>query len=139
MRNLIIKLIIIILSFNVLLVTNTEAIFNQPDETQPYCNDPLECDMTVWTDIVKDNVNNIETTQTFTEYSQNIVKYILWFLFILALILIIYAWFMVMTASWDDSKVKKWKAIITYTIIWLIIIFLAYSIVLWLAWIVNAK
>lgn len=52
----------------------------------------------------------------------SIIKYLTWFVSIVTIILIIYAGFMIITSSWDETKVKKWKSIIKYIVIWLIII-----------------
>ena len=39
----------------------------------------------------------------------NIMSYILWFLALIGVIFAIYAWFQILTAGWDDDKVKKGK------------------------------
>ena len=44
---------------------------------------------------------------------------------IIAVILIIYAWFNMLTAAWDEDKAKKSKTIIVFAIIGLLIIYLA--------------
>lgn len=70
-----------------------------------------------------------------------IISKFAWFLMIIAIVLWIYGWFEIMSAAWDDKKVAKWKTIITQAVIWLIVIFLASSIVqfvittiLWAQW-----
>ena len=55
---------------------------------------------------------------------QNVVNYALWILSLVALIYLIIHWFMILTAAWDDSKVKKWlkgvkNAFIAIAWIWL--------------------
>ncbi len=63
---------------------------------------------------------------------QTLIGNLLFFLGLIAVLFIIYAGFMILTAGWDDEKVKKWKSIIIQAIIWIIVIFLAYSIVNWI-------
>ena len=61
----------------------------------------------------------------------NIVAWILKFLFIIGVIIFIVAWLMIMTAGWDDDKVKKGKTWMINAIIWLFVIFIAHSVVKW--------
>lgn len=60
---------------------------------------------------------------------QDIVGKVMWFLWLLAVLLAIYGGFMILTAAWDDNKVKKGKTILTQAALGLVVIFLAYSIV----------
>ena len=57
-----------------------------------------------------------------------VVWYILNFLYLIAFIWIVWSAFTIMTATWDDEKVKTWRKRIIYTFIWVLIIFLAYTI-----------
>jgi Na+-driven multidrug efflux pump len=77
---------------------------------------------------VKWTINWIQKEGHFSDYIQKVINYLLWFLMLIGVIYIIYAWFQILTAAWDEAKVWKSKKIITYVAIWLIIIFLAYSI-----------
>ena len=70
--------------------------------------------------------------QTADKAIQSLVNKGMGFLWILAVLYAIYGGFLVLTAAWDDGKVKKWKTILFQAILGLIIIFLAYSIVSWL-------
>ena len=63
------------------------------------------------------------------------IQYLLTFLSIIAVIMIIWAWFNILTAGWDEEKVKKWKTTIIQAIIWLVVIWIAYAIVNWYIWI----
>lgn len=64
-----------------------------------------------------------------SEYIQKIIIYVLWFLKIVAVILVIYAGFNILTSAWDEEKAKNSKKIIIFTIIWLLIIYLAWPII----------
>jgi Type IV secretion system pilin/REJ domain len=61
----------------------------------------------------------------------------MWFISIIAVIYIIYAGFQVMTGWGDEEKMKKAKNIITYVIIGILIMWLAYSIVRWTTELIN--
>lgn len=54
------------------------------------------------------------------------------FLYLLAVLLGIWGGFNILTAAWDEEKVKKGKTIIIQALIWVVVIFLAGSIVEWL-------
>jgi hypothetical protein len=60
------------------------------------------------------------------------------FLAILAVVLAIYGWFNILTAAGDEKKVTKGKTILIQALIWLVVIWLANSIVQWIVlWILN--
>ena len=105
----------------------------------PYCdpNWPEPCWLNNWIQNVKWQINNVETNRTFSQYSQDIIKYILWFITLIAVIYIIYAWFNILVWAGDEEKAKKTKSIIIYVIIWMIIIWLAYPIVLFVLKVLN--
>lgn len=53
------------------------------------------------------------------------IKYV----WLLAVISLIIGWFMYITTLWDDSKAKKAKNIIIYSIAWVIVAMAAYSVI----------
>lgn len=63
---------------------------------------------------------------------QNIISTLAGFLTILAVVYALYGWFNILTAGWEEDKVKKWKTILIQALIWLVVIWLSYSIVTWL-------
>ncbi|PIE85481.1 hypothetical protein CSA08_01845 [Candidatus Gracilibacteria bacterium] len=81
---------------------------------------------------VKDTVDLIETDRRFSEYIQDVVKYLLGFVTVIAIIYMIYGGFTMMISAGDEEKVKKTKNIIIYVIIGIFVIWIANSIVLWL-------
>ncbi len=81
-----------------------------------------------WVHIVRDDTKIVNKT-SISDYVQKVVVWTLGFLAIIALIYFIYAWIMIMTAWWDDEKVKSQKKLIIAVIIWILLIFFAYSIV----------
>ena len=69
---------------------------------------------------------------TIPQMVENVLVFILSFLALIAVVIFIIAWFMIMTAWGDEDKVKKGKTWMINAIIWLIIIFIARSIVEWI-------
>lgn len=64
-------------------------------------------------------------------FSDIIVRIINWmnsFIWLIVILLIIYAWFLTFTSGWDEEKLKKTKSIIIYIIIWLLILVTSYLI-----------
>lgn len=85
-----------------------------------------------WVENINDNlVGSYDSLDTTV---QNWIIIILWFLWLIWAILIIYAWFMILTAAGNDEQIQKWKKTITYTLIWIVIIFSAWLIVNFLVW-----
>lgn len=80
-----------------------------------------------WMSGVSENIKWANTTLDFA--AQTMISNILIFLWILAVVYGIYAWFMIMNAAWDETKAKKGKQIIMYVVIGIIIIWLANSII----------
>ena len=63
---------------------------------------------------------------------QTLIAAFFMFLYIIAVIVVIYAGFTILTAAGDEEKIKRAKTMIIQAIVGLIIIFLAASIVEWL-------
>ena len=59
----------------------------------------------------------------------SLVKYFLTFLSIISIAFVIKWGFQILTAAWDDEKVKSWRKTILYALLWIFIIIIAYSIV----------
>ncbi len=70
--------------------------------------------------------------QDLSLYIQDLIVWFLGFLALIAVIIFIVAWFMIMTAWGDEDKVKKGKTWMINAIIWIIIIFLAWSVTKWI-------
>jgi type IV secretory pathway VirB2 component (pilin) len=60
---------------------------------------------------------------------QNIIGWLTGFLYIVAVIYWLWWGFQILTASGEEEKVKKWKKVLINAWIWLVIIFLASSVV----------
>ena len=51
------------------------------------------------------------------------------FLYLIAVIMLMYGGFNILTAGWDEEKVKKGKTILMQAAAWLVVIFIAGSII----------
>lgn len=133
MKKTLVLLFTFLALFGSYFATTNASIFGnngifQDKNTIPYCNDG-NCWLTQWIEeIWKANIPWVVTEGTASDYIQRIVIYLLRFLALVAVIVIIYAWFNILTAAWEDDKVKKSKSMIMYAIIGLAIIFLAWPI-----------
>ena len=133
MKNLTRILLVVLLSFG-LFATNTNASFfddllwDSTPKVHIDCGDK-ECNIDSGIEIVKDSVNDIEKERPFSEYVQDLIRFLLTFVSIIAVAYIIYAWFRIMTWAWDEETLKKQKNTIIYVIIWIVVMWLAYSIV----------
>lgn len=58
----------------------------------------------------------------------NIINWLNTFIWIITLLLIIYAWFNILLSAWNEEKIKKAKQSIIYIIIWLTLLVLNYII-----------
>lgn len=76
--------------------------------------------------------NTLRTEWTADTVIQVWLSNLLTFLYLVAVVLGIWWGFNILTAGWDEKKVEKWKTIIIQAIVWVVIIFLAGSIIDWL-------
>ena len=71
-----------------------------------------------------------DDTTDIQEIAANLLNWILGFVGIIAVIMFIYAGFLYLTAGGNDENTGKAKKIMLYTIIGIILIFIAYTIVM---------
>ena len=128
---------LVFFSFFVDTYSSSNSLFNNTTNEIPYCNDAGECWIIEWVDSIQ-NINAIETTRTASQYIQDVIRFILWFLALIATIIIIYAWFNMLTSVWEEDKAKKSKQMIVYAILWLILIYFAWPLIDFVVWILNA-
>ncbi len=76
--------------------------------------------------------SSLRTEWTADTVIQSWLANLLTFLYLVAVILGIWGGFNILTASGDEEKVKKGKTIILQAIGWVVVIFLAGSIIDWL-------
>ena len=72
--------------------------------------------------------NRVFNTGIFLDTAVKIIIFLNGFIALVTLIMIIYSWFLVLTGRWDEEKTEKAKKIITYAIIWVLMIVFSYVI-----------
>jgi hypothetical protein len=82
-----------------------------------------------WTITGTEIVGNTGTADTVI---QTWLGNLLNFLYLAAVIIAIWGGFNILTAAWDEEKVKKGKTILIQAMWWILVIFLAGSIINWL-------
>jgi len=90
-----------------------------------------------WMDIGQGKIDQrlVGTWNDAVTVIQSWIAVITTLLYIIAVIVILWAGFQILTAAWDEEKTKKWKTIIIQAVIWLLVIFIASSII---TWVINA-
>ena len=68
---------------------------------------------------------------------QTAINRVLWMLSFVALILCLRWGFQMLTAAWDDGKVKSWTKILKNAAIWLVVIWLSWLVVSFVFRIIN--
>ena len=72
------------------------------------------------------------SSNTLDVVLQNWLWYLTWLLYFIAIAMMIWGGFNIITDWGEEEKVKKWKTILIQTAAWLIVIFLANSLISWL-------
>lgn len=103
-----------------------------------YCDGDDECWLEQGIDVIKTGLDDIETTRTFSQYIQDVAVYLLWFIALVWVLYIMYAGFQILIWNGDEEKVKKSKQTILYVAIGIAVIFLAWSIVTFVLWVLGA-
>lgn len=94
----------------------------------PYCQWD-SCSLSWGIDLIKKaDIKGLQTDVKFSVFIQDIVIYLLWFVSLIAVIYIIWAWFRVLTSWWDEEELKKAKKTIIYVIVWILIMWFAWTI-----------
>ena len=102
----------------------------------PYCQG-TSCDPDNAKKAVDKATNGIFIQKTAAQYAVDVVRYLLWFVTLVGVIYVIYAGFQLMTGAWDDEKVKKARQTIIYVIVGMVIMWLAYSLVTLILWVLR--
>ena len=119
-------------------VTSAWAWFFEPETPKVhYCDDAGECGLKEGIQVLKWGITDVVTDRSLSQYIQDIVRYLLMFVTIVAVIYVIYAGFQIMVWGWEEEKLKSGKETIKYVLIGIVVMWLAYSIVAWLLKILN--
>lgn len=88
-----------------------------------------EAAINTWWDKVQDWLKG--STDSLENSVQFLITAALTFLYLLAVVYWLWGGFNILTAGWDEEKVKKWRTIIIHAIVWLIVIWLVWSVIQW--------
>jgi len=128
LRLVIISILLSFWLFSHLNASFWERITSWESATVRYCEDEADCGLDNGISIIKDGITDIEKERGAAEYIQDIVVFLIGFITLVAVIYIIYAGFQILIWNWDEEKLKKSKQTILYVVIWIIVIWLAYTI-----------
>jgi len=84
-----------------------------------------------WIEKVKTWLQGESTPWDISTTLQEILIYLLWFLGLVAVVFMCWAWFQILTAADDEEKVKKGKKTLLFVLIGLFIIWIAWALVYW--------
>lgn len=73
--------------------------------------------------------DGIVTSGSADTVVQGYVENVLGLLYLIAVLYWLWGGFNILTAGWDEDKVKTWKTIIINSLIWIVVIFLVGTIV----------
>ncbi len=65
------------------------------------------------------------------------INWLLSMLWLIALVILLYWWFKMVTAAWDETKYKEWFKILKYAAGWLVFIALSFFMVSWIFWLIS--
>ena len=97
------------------------------DDAPLYCS-WNECGLQQWIDLVWNKVNIVKKDMGFVDFIKASIFYLYWFVALIGIIYIIYAWFRILISNGDEEAVKKSKSTILYAIIWIALIIFAWPI-----------
>lgn len=80
-----------------------------------------KADLSLWIKNEKASIKN--------NFLKNIQKYILWIVGIVAVSMFFYIWYELSTAEWKQEQFTKWIKALSYLIVWLAVIPLAYIVI----------
>lgn len=85
---------------------------------------------TFWLSKASTTAGGLES-RSLSEAVQSYVNYLMTFLYLIAVLYALWGWFQILTAWWEEDKVKKGKTILVQWGLWLLVIWLAWTIVKW--------
>ena len=133
------KIILSMISVISLLTVRSTTLAAEWDERFDWVNEfwqntttPVEWINTIWTDEAETS-----WSASLLDTIQRAINWILWMLSFVALILCLWWGFQMLTAAWDDGKVKSWTKILKNAAIWLAVIWLSWLVVSFVFRIIN--
>ena len=84
--------------------------------------------------LIQNHSTAMNSTMTIVK---NLINYALWLLSLIALVYLLYHWFIIVTAAWDDTQYKKWIKWLRLATIALTWIWLSWLLVSFIFWLIN--
>ncbi len=81
----------------------------------------------------------ITTWRPLVETIQWWIAALMTLLYIVAVVFWLWGAFNILTAAWDEEKVKKWKSVILNAVIWIVVIFIVGSLMSFLIGLLNTN
>jgi len=66
-----------------------------------------------------------------------VINWVLWIMGLVALMFLIYGWFLMVTSWWEEDKYAKWFTILKHAVVWLILIGTAWFVASLIFWLIN--
>lgn len=79
-------------------------------------------------------IDKEDNFSSFITLFVKLINWMNWFVAIVTLIMIMYAWANIIFSWWDDEKMKKWRTTIIYAFIWILILTISYLILTFFIW-----
>ena len=86
-----------------------------------------------WLEKVNNELKWKENVDAFSAI-EGIIIYFLWFLTLVWVIWIMKWGAWILTAWWDEERVKNGKKTVLYVIVWLLVIWVAWALISWIWW-----
>ena len=86
-----------------------------------------------WTEDSIEAADDVLVVETI----QNAINRVLWILAFVALIILLYAWLLMLTAAGNEERFNKWRTILKQVALWLAFIGLAWIIVSMIFWLID--
>ena len=127
---------LILCLFSISIVSANLWIF-EDENSMLYCAEWDDCSIEAWADAIKENLDwKIQTEWSAVDYATNLTKQILSYVSLIAVLIIVFSWFRILTSAGSDDEIKKQKKVITWVFIWIILMWTSRAIVLFIMWII---
>ncbi len=127
---------LILCLFNISIVSANLWIF-EDENSMLYCAEWDDCSIEAWADAIKENLDGrVQTEWSVVDYATDLTKQILWYVSLIAVLIIVFSWFRILTSAWSDDEIKKQKKVITWVFIWILLMWTSRAIVLFIMWII---
>jgi Type IV secretion system pilin len=115
-------------------ITFSSFWFASVDNSKSVFTDPSDSGQAKWVNLID---TNTQQKDAFVNVVKWAVNWVLGILALIALLVIMYWWFQMVTSAWNEDSYNKWFTILKYAAIGLVLIGVAWFIVSIIFWLVN--